>query len=174
MITGPTPVAVSRALRDAVQRAASGVTTAVLSPQIEHGETKLNLAGRLARPAGHESLSLTIRHTFRVAQDASRPFRSQWWAHTTGYLYTLEGADGREVLAYHWHPAGRSQETEPHLHLGVGAGALRRELVKAHIGTGFVTPDTLFILIIEQFGVRPRRSDWAAVLARSRQTLAMP
>lgn len=173
MIAGRTPVVASRALRESLQRAVSCVTTAVLVPQTEGSETKLNLISRLVRPARDEAITLSIRHSFNLVHEASRESRSRWEAHTTGYMYTLEGADGREILAYHWHPTGNSHVTTPHLHLGAGAGSLRPELTKAHLDTGLITPVTLLALSIEQFGVRPRRADWRAVLEHTRAALAI-
>ncbi|MGD9894441.1 MAG: hypothetical protein AB7R89_05870 [Dehalococcoidia bacterium] len=65
---------------------------------------------------------------------------------TAGYDYRLDSTDGHEIGAYHWHPSGRSPVAQPHLHIGAGAGSMRRELQKAHLGTGFVTPVPLITL----------------------------
>jgi hypothetical protein len=167
VITGRTPAATIQAARQALQRAISCVTSVVVTTQADTVETKLNLITRLSRSSGDEAVTLNIRHTFALAHDVSREARSRWLARTTGYLYALEAADGREILSYHWHPGGRSPVTTPHLHLGAAAGSLRRELEKAHLATGFVTPVALVTLLIEQFAVRPRRGDWAAVLDRA-------
>ncbi|MGH2585272.1 MAG: hypothetical protein ACRDJE_10200 [Dehalococcoidia bacterium] len=40
--------------------------------------------------------------------------------------------------------------------------------------TGSVTPLALLTLIIEQFGVRPRRGDWSAVFERAHRALEAP
>jgi hypothetical protein len=171
VIAARTPAATIQAARQALQRAISCVTSVVVSTQADTAETKLNCTGRLPRLSGGEAISLNIRHTFVLVHDASREARYRWLARTTGYLYALEAADGREILAYHWHPGGRSPVTTPHLHLGAAAGTLRRELEKAHLATGFVTPVALLTLLIEQFAVRPRRGDWAAVLDRAHRAL---
>jgi hypothetical protein len=60
----------------------------------------------------------------------------------------------------------------PHLHLGAGAGTLRRELQKAYLATGLVTPVALLRLLIESFELRPRREDWDAVLEQAHGLLA--
>lgn len=172
MITGPTPDAAIRVLRDSLQQAASCVTTAVVVNRRDPFESELYLATRLATDRG-ERLTLSARHFYEVSPSGSHERRDHWRAQTTAYYYTLDAADGREILAYHWHPTGNSHVTTPHLHLGAGAGALRPELTKAHLDTGFVTPVTLIALAIERFGVRPRRADWAAVIDRARRQLQL-
>ncbi len=83
----------------------------------------------------------------------------------------LDNADGREIVAYHWHPDGRGHVRLPHLHLGAGAMVGRGERVKAHLLTGVVTPAVALLLAIESFGVPPRRADWGARLHQAHDTL---
>jgi len=92
---------------------------------------------------------------------------------TTGYLYEINDRDGREILAYHWHPEGVSPITEPHLHL---SGRLRPfdlgdrdtavRLGGMHLPTGIVTLARMVHLLIAEFGAEPRRADWQAILGR--------
>lgn len=79
-------------------------------------------------------------------------------------MYSLNDAAGREILAYHWHPEGRSRITKPHLQLGKGADVRRTELADAHLPTGNVTLDENLLLAITEFGVRPIRADWHEIL----------
>lgn len=169
-MSGPTPNAARRALRDTLQRAVSCVTAGVLTSEVGAVESELALVTRLTTASGGQ-IMLSIRHFYTLIGSTSHERRDRWQARTTAYYYTLDDADGREIVAYHWHPAGRSHVTEPHLHLGAGAGALRAELVKAHFVTGMVTPVALLRLVTEQFGVRPRRADWSAVLGRAQAAL---
>jgi hypothetical protein len=134
----------------------------------------LTVISRLARWSGDGPLTLSIQHYYALVADTTHNQRNRWQAKVATYYYTLDGTDGREILAYHWHPSGRSQTTTPHLHLGAGAGTLRTELMKAHLETGLVTPVALLSLVIEQCGVQPRRADWSAVLERTRRVLDMP
>lgn len=173
MITGPTPAAATRALRDSLQRAASCVTTAVVIDRRDPLESELYLAVRLSTAFGGH-LALSIRHFYDLTPARSHERRDRWQARTTAYYYTLDDADGREILAYHWHPAGRSPIVEPHLHLGAGAGTLRRELEKAHLATGIITPVAVLALLLDQFEIRPRRADWRAVLEHTQAALAIP
>jgi hypothetical protein len=172
MIAGRTPAAATEELRSALQQIVSCVTPAVLRVATDALETKHNMSSRLARAGSRASMTLTIRHAAGLIHDATGG-DTGWQARTTGYMYTLDDADGREILAYHWHPHGRSPETEPHLHLGAGAGTIRPELTRAHLATGFVTPVAMVRLVVMHFGVRPRRADWAERLERVNQTLAM-
>ena len=172
-MTGATPAEATRALRDALQRVASCVTPQVLVGQHYTAESELLLVSRLAAMSGG-GLTLSLRHLYAIVGNASRVRSERWQAQTTGYYYKLDDADGREIIAYHWHPTGRSPMARPHMHLGAGAGVLRTELQKAHLGTGFVTPAVLLRLLLESFAVRPRRADWGAILAAADRALAPP
>ncbi len=81
-------------------------------------------------------------------------------------MYKLDHSDGREIIAYHWHPEGLSHERRPHLHVGAGFGSLRPEWHKAHLPTGHVSPTAILLLLIDQLGVAPRRDDWPDVFAQ--------
>jgi hypothetical protein len=174
VITAATPIAAKRALRSSLQRSISSVTSSVLADRSGAIESDFNLECQLTTAFGRGRVTLSVYHFYTLVADASRERQHRWEARTTGYSYRIGDADGREILAYHWHPAGRSPEARPHLHLGVGAGALRGELQKAHIGTGFVTPVPLLSLLLESFAVRPHRGDWATVLASADRALASP
>lgn len=114
---------------------------------------------------------MAIEHYYSLVSDVTEHADSRWQARTTGYVYSLDDADGRESLAYHWHPFGRSPVTRPHLHFGAPAGSLRPQLQRAHVQTDPITPVALIDLLIESFGARPRRTDWAHVLRHARSKL---
>jgi hypothetical protein len=88
-------------------------------------------------------------------------FMRRWDA---GYYYALRELEGSEIVAYHWHPGRRSPIDFPHLHLGAGSGIGREELQKAHVPTGRVDLEDVLLMAIREFGVRPRREDWARIL----------
>ena len=171
MLTGATPSAASRALRDTLQQALACVTLTVLASGTVEDVQRLRAISRLVPGDGASPITLTIQHWHRTVTDPARPARERWHAATTGYVYALDDADGREIVSYHWHPHGRSHVSEPHLHLGAGAGALRHELTKAHLLTGAVTPVVILRLTIEAFSVRPHRADWPSVLDRAQARL---
>ena len=58
-----------------------------------------------------------------------------WQVQTRDYAYTLSWRrePGENILAYHWHPDGRSPITFPHLHLYAGAQIGLQSLQTAHI-----------------------------------------
>jgi hypothetical protein len=172
MITGPSPVAARRLLREMLQQAASCVTPSVLIDKNYTVDSELMLFTRLGATSGGGPVNLLIRHFYATVSDASRGSHSRWQALTTGYEYRLDDHDEHEILSYRWHPQERSHVTSPHVHLGAGAGALRQELQKAHLATGLVTPVALLRLLTESFAVRARRSDWAEVLERAESALA--
>lgn len=114
---------------------------------------------------GGARISLTFRMHYRLVRAEGE--RGPWKVQIAGYLYGIDDVDGREILAYHWHPEGRSSEREPHLHLGAGAYVGRAELTAAHLPTGRISVEELLVLAIRGLGVEPRRDDWEAVLAEN-------
>jgi hypothetical protein len=87
-----------------------------------------------------------------------------------GYVYTLLASDGVEVVAYHWHPETTASLSFPHLHIGLAAlgrdaAVLPGQFHKVHLPTGPVALEDFIRLAITEFGVEPRRADWADVLA---------
>ena len=92
---------------------------------------------------------------------------SAWRVGVSGYWYVLSELEGGEILAFHWHPEGRSSATNPHLHLGAAARVDHPALAAAHIPTGRVAPQDFLRMLIEDFSVKPRRPDWDAVLRQS-------
>src|SRR5206468_2507992 len=101
--------------------------------------------------------------------DALRRFETR----VAGYWYEIAGADGRELIAFHWHPVGASPITFPHLHLSSRIGSIAIDgdnkvaLGEMHIPTGPVEMGDVARLLIAEFGAQPRRLDWAAVLRRT-------
>ena len=77
-------------------------------------------------------------------------------------MYQVDGADERELFAYHWHPVGRSHEVGPHLHISGRTDPA--ELGDAHFPTGPIILADIVRLLIQDFDVRPRRADWSRVL----------
>lgn len=76
----------------------------------------------------------------------------------TAYRYRLDDEHGRELASWHLHPEGRSRETRPHLHLQHGP------LARAHLPTGHVALAAVLRVLLDALEVRPRRSNWRAVL----------
>lgn len=110
------------------------------------------------------SLHLGIRIVERVALTQLVSGRRDWSANRSGYRYELHGDTGQEILAFHLHPDGTGFG-EPHLHISSGAGNLRPEFHRAHLPTGEIALEAFLAFVIRDFGVRPLRADYAAVLA---------
>lgn len=144
-----------------LERAVSCITEAVLirgrgttAPQ---RGLSLRLAGDPVRLRGPSRLALSVLLDVETEQG------DQGVAGLAGYADEISHADGRMVLAYHWHPVGLSHVTMPHLHLGGRLDSLG--LSKAHLPTGVVSlPDVLRFAVVE-LGVEPLREDWRAVLS---------
>jgi hypothetical protein len=148
----------------------SCVSRDVLVANTEGAATRI--AGTTRLPRGSAGfVTLVVRYRFAVTADGGRPAGERWQARTLGYEYRLDDLDGREIVAFHWHPEGRSHVQIPHLHLGAALGGLRPEMTKAHLHTGRLTPVAVLSLVIERFGVRPRRPDWRTILEQADQIL---
>lgn len=94
-----------------------------------------------------------------------------WTVHLSAYNYEILDATDREIVAYQWHPQGRSPITWPHFHLGPAAGELWRPLSRAHFPTGMLSIQDVLQFAIREFGVSPRRANWETVLSHTRDTL---
>ena len=80
---------------------------------------------------------------------------------TLAYEYLLRTRDGQDVVGYHWHPAGVSHETNPHIHLGSAQLADNAVISKrAHFPTGRVTMESVIRLAISQLGASPLTDKW--------------
>ena len=124
--------------------------------------------GDPVRVSGTE-LAVRITQHYRIVE-ASGP-RGPWKVSTAAYWYSLEQLDEwSEIIAFHWHPAGRTAITTPHLHLGPAAHVGRGELARAHIPTSRVAIEDFVWLLIQEFGARPQRDDWADVLDAAQET----
>lgn len=95
-------------------------------------------------------------------------------AATTRYAYTLLDHAGRELLAFHRHPDGRSPVAFPHLHV---SAALRGTtpsgepavlpLDKVHVPTGHVSAADVVRLLVADLGVETLAADWRARLSQA-------
>ena len=113
--------------------------------------------------SGPPRLQFALRQYFVTVDSAQS---SAWQIQVSSYFYELLDSDGREVLAYHWHPRGNSPVPTPHLHLEQGAQVGRTEVRDAHLPTGDVSLEAILRVLIEEMGVRPQRSDWESILTK--------
>jgi hypothetical protein len=121
----------------------------------------------LLRANGNERLGLEVTHGYRIVE--AQDERGPWKVKTAAYMYTLKDDQGHELIAFHWHPEGRSDVQVPHLHLGLGLQLGRKELLKAHIPTGRIALEQVIRFAVETFGVGCHRTDWAKILDRNQR-----
>lgn len=168
MTLGRTPAEAVSQYIDTIQLLVSCVTDAVVGVGGGYYVSDIShiLALNERRPVrirGVSRLWLSLQQYYRIVE--SQVPRTQWTVIETGYRYRIMDSDQREILAYHWHPTGRSSFISQHLHIGHGAMAAREELQTAHLPTGYVALADIIRLIIRDFRATPRRHDWESVLS---------
>lgn len=115
--------------------------------------------------SGPRNLSLTSLIAYRIVR--AKGERGPYEVQTTAYYHALLDEDGREIVAYHWHPRGESEVLFPHMHIGAGIGADLGELHNSHFPTGLISLEEVLRLAVEEFGAEPKREDWREVLGRT-------
>lgn len=129
--------------------------------------------------AGSAEIFLSMNHRYRVLRPGDT---GHWKVQTAAYYYELEDAEGRELLAFHWHPETVPDVPQPHLHISRGVvamdsliaaglsaqhNALRPEIAAAHIPTSRIALEQVLDLVLRHFHVPPAREDWEAVFRRT-------
>ena len=116
-----------------------------------------------------EPITLGVDVHYQVFAEHYDP--RQYRVVTVGYRYAISTAQQREIIAFHWHPARRSHEQNPHLHVGsavvdVSRSDFGRTFSRFHIPTGHMPLSRVVRMLITEFDVVPNRQDWEAVLYR--------
>lgn len=116
-----------------------------------------------------------LRITLSIDVVASLETSSDYRVQTVSYEYQALSREEHEILAFHWHPIGLSDVTDPHLHISsrlnpieMGRDQDLLPLAEMRLPTGFVTLEDVVRLLIAEFGIRPRRPDWDAILRENR------
>lgn len=164
-MAGQTPSEALHNFLDPLKRAVS----CVLVGKINHTGAPTDQDGRLVLDqelSGTGGTRLSMAQSYRIVQTEDQE-RGPWKARTRAYTYTLESGQGPEMVAFHWHPEGRSLVTRPHMHLGPGCG-VDPDVSKIHFPTGRVSVEDFIWVTIEGFGIESRRGDWQDILAESR------
>jgi len=125
----------------------------------------------LRHASGPRSVDLLVNLRYRLAEPARAD--GGWRVETLGYLYVIRDQDGREIVAYHWHPFARGPSF-PHLHLSSRIGVLPLggqappvALGTMHLPTEEITFPAIVRLLLAEFAVAPRRDNWPTVLAET-------
>jgi hypothetical protein len=105
---------------------------------------------------------------FRCVQEDDAPRAQRWRVTTTAYRYHMVQA-GRDVVSWHWHPAGSSPVTWPHQHLGAATVSSDGVITpRSHLPTGRITLEDVVHFMIADLGALPARDDWHHALHASR------
>lgn len=94
---------------------------------------------------------------YKFTTDCDGPAR--WRVTTLGYRYRLS-LQGREIFLFHWHPNGRSPETNPHIHVRVDGVA---DSLDKHLVCERTTLEQAIRYSIE-LGFPPAQPEWKAIL----------
>ena len=114
-----------------------------------------------------KDLSFSASMRFETLDLGRSEKRNRFRVTTREYIYAVS-AQGREIIAAHWHPESSSPVTTPHWH--IGAAALTPEgvyLTRAHIPSPRVSFEQMIRFMIEQMEVNPHTQDWSERLGRT-------
>jgi len=119
--------------------------------------------------SGQIGLALRVALRYEIVE-AVLASPTSWTVRPLGYSYDVLDRDGREVVVYHWHPFGIGPSF-PHLHvsgrvgdLSLGSGLPSVAIGSAYLPTGYVDLASVIQLLIGEFDVSPRRSDWRRIV----------
>jgi hypothetical protein len=129
--------------------------------------------GSVAFPEGYPvrlrigyGISLSVLSGFRSSIDAD-----QWTTRPASYLHHVYDRDGREIVAFHWHPERRGYDA-PHAHFRQLNDPI--PMGKVHVPTGWIPLPTVVRFLIEELDVEPLRPDWREVLEEAERTVVAP
>lgn len=118
-----------------------------------------------ARLNGPTGIGLTFAHYYTVIE-TDEPGRGPYRVHSEGYEYEFFGRDSNSIIAYHWHPEGRSHITWPHIHL---PKTLAFDFSKVHPPTGRISVEAVLRFALMDLGVTARRGNWQRQFDQSGQ-----
>jgi hypothetical protein len=148
-----------------MQRALSCVTPAVLvhRPPVPGHVQALGVSEepiRLTTTGGGPAPRLYLEQQYELVEAPGE--HGPWKVTTRAYRYRIDSPAGTELVLWHWHPGDRQgnphRRPRPHLHAQVG------ELRGRHLLTGRVSMEAVIRVLLDDFDVRPRRSNWRSVL----------
>ena len=125
---------------------------------------------RLQNVHDHE-LYLVAQQQYAVVRTPDNPRR--WKVRTLKYVYELVDSQNRRILGYHWHPDDVSWVGWAHLHIGHTSPASGADtpppidVRQAHLPTGRIALEEFLLVLIQEMGILPVRSDWYATLHQS-------
>lgn len=102
---------------------------------------------------------------YAIVRDAT-PDRGPWRISTRAYRYRV-AVTGTDVFRIHWHPWGRSDYHDPHIHANFVVTGRAPTTLNEHFPTGRLTFEDAIEWAVG-IGVSPVRSDWLEVLAEAK------
>jgi hypothetical protein len=114
---------------------------------------------------GTSRLTLAVSEHYFIVEEPS----AAWKVQRAAYFYAVGRQDTGELLAFHWHPRGKSPIVAPHLHVRANIQVGERWLGKVHLPTGYLAIEDIVRLVIQELSAEPLREDWEALLTQHTQ-----
>ena len=145
------------------------------------GQTEPNRV-RLHTHGGSGELILRVVQRYSVVFQPDVVQRSPFDLWTSYYQYRILDREEREIVVYHWEPAGRSPVITPHLHVSAAAPVTLPQpdnssvtgrtthLNKLHLPTGRIGLEEIVELLVYDFAVDPLIPNWTETLTKVRAT----
>ncbi len=164
-----TPAEAVQAYRARISRVLSSLTTAHVDVGGGYAPSAaphaLIMAGNDAVALrGASRLTLAVSEHYTITEDSD----AGWQVHRAAYFYAIGLHDTGELLAYHWHPRGKSPVVDPHLHVRANIQLGERWLGKVHLPTGAIELEDIVSLAVNELAVEPLREDWELLLHENR------
>jgi hypothetical protein len=140
-----------------------------LAMAFQHGQ-----AVPLRRSGQRSPLLFEMTQGYLVVQEPEARDVLRFRLSVTYYQYRIMANDGREIVAFHWHP-GRGGVNSPHLHVGsLLIDSIRHDLGRRfsalHLPTSRISIEQVIEALITQFDVTPLRADWQSILNAGKAT----
>ena len=132
---------------------------------------------------GSGDLVFHIAHQFMIQRTLDIGTRETHSIVTSFYQYRILDYQENEIAVYHWHPTGKSSVTHPHLHVSAAGSIELRQRIgsklasrKTHLGrvhfqTRQILLEDVVELLIREFSVDPRHSDWQRIVQENRDAV---
>lgn len=114
---------------------------------------------------GNSHLTLAVSEHYTITNQHNLG----WQVDRVAYFYAIGRQDSGELLAYHWHPRGKSPVVSPHLHVRANIQVGDRWLGKVHLPTAAIPLENIVALVINELGAEPLREDWESVVDNHRE-----
>lgn len=111
---------------------------------------------------------MSARNAHEAIRDALDPLNRVVSCISATDLYHVHAGDGREIVAFHWHP-GHRHVPLPHAQFRTLTDPI--PMGKVHCPSGRVALEAVVRLVIGELGVEPIRPDWEQVPSQPERTV---